>query len=170
LPRAKQDQALVAISDRIATAANVNAVASAFKIVDDFAPQLEAFVKGKPEPVGVVEHRVLARQEGEQITFLSAGGTLETITAADLHKLDSNSQKLIRAYERTMKELFERWLELKPKRVSRDPDIKREAQEESDDVRRDLCQQLNEILDFLTSIGKHLHDHYDHVRHICRQK
>lgn len=68
-----------------------------------------------------------------------------------------------------MKELFERWIELKPKRVSRDPDIKKEAREESDDVRRDLCQELRELLDFIMSMGKSLHDHYNHIRFICEK-
>jgi hypothetical protein len=168
LPPAKQDKVLVEISARIATAADLNAMAGIFRVVDDFAPQLDAFVQGKPEPAAPVKHRVVAQQMGEQITFQSKDGPLEVITAADLHKLDANSQKLIRAYERTMKELFERWVELKPKRVARDPDTKREAQEESDDVRRNLCQELGELLDFLLSMGKSLHDHYDHIRHICK--
>jgi hypothetical protein len=169
LSAAKRDEALVQIAQRIATAADINAVATAFKIVDDFAPQLDAFIKGQPEPAVSVKHRVVAKQQDEKITFGSAEGPLEVITAADLVKLDSDSQKLIRAYERTLKDLFERWVELKPKRVSRDPEIKREAQEESNDVRRDLCEQLRELLDFIVSMGKHLHDHYHHIRFICQQ-
>ncbi|MCK4786551.1 MAG: hypothetical protein KAV87_22520, partial [Desulfobacteraceae bacterium] len=36
------------------------------------------------------------------------------ITVKDFERLDANIQKLIRAYERTMKALFERWTEFKP--------------------------------------------------------
>lgn len=166
----KRDEAFVQIANRIARAADLNAVANAFTIVDDFHPQLDAFVKGKPEPVGKAAHSVLAKQEGEAIAFESAQYPREVIRAEDISKLDSGSQKLIRAYERTMKELFERWVELKPKRVSRDPEIRREAIEESDDVRRELCHELNELLDFFYSMGKQLYDHYGDTRFICAKK
>ena len=166
----KRDEAFVQIADRIARAADINAVANALTIADDFYPQLDAFVKGKPEPTGKAKHAVLAKQEGETITFESTQYPPEVIHAEDISKLDSGSKKLIRAYERTMKELFERWVELKPKRVSRDPEIKREAIEESDDVRRELCHELNELLDFFYSMGKQLHDHYHEIQFICAKK
>ena len=91
------------------------------------------------------------------------------ITVKDFERLDANIQKLIRAYERTMKDLFERWTELKPKRVAQDPEIRREARELSDDVRRELCQEPNGLLGVRESMGMSLQDHYSHVRHICTQ-
>jgi hypothetical protein len=169
LSRSKQDQVFVQIATRIATAADINAVANAFKIIDDFTPQLDAFVKGQSEPSASVVYTVVAKQEGEKITFESSSGPLEVIAAEDMDKLDADSQKLVRAYERTMKDLFERWVELKPKRVSRDPEIKKEAIEESNDVRRDLCEQLGELLNFIESMGKSLQDHYNHIRFICQR-
>jgi hypothetical protein len=170
LPAPKRDEAFVKIANRIARAGDINAVANVFKIVDDFYPQLNAFVKGKPEPEGKAVYPILARQEGESIAFESAQYPREVIRAEDISKLDAGSQKLIRAYERTMKELFDRWVELKPKRVSRDPEIKREALDESNDVRRQLCHELNELLDFFYSMGKQLYDHYHEIRFICHKK
>jgi hypothetical protein len=170
LSKPEQDRVLVEIAERVATAADINAFANAFRIIDDFAPQVEAFVSGAPEPVGPVPHGVIARQHLETITFESKHYPREVITAKDLERLDPNAQKLIRAYERTMKELFERWTELKPRRYAQDAETRREARQESDGVRQDLCSELGELLGFIDSMGKSLHDHYGHVRHICGQK
>jgi hypothetical protein len=68
-----------------------------------------------------------------------------------------------------MKELFERWTELKPKRIAQDPGTRREARQESDDVRRELCGELNGLLGFIESMGMSLQDHYSHVRYVCSQ-
>ena len=58
-----------------------------------------------------------------------------------------------------MTELFERWTELKPKRVAQDPETRREARENSDSVRLDLCQELNSLEGFIESMGMSLQDH-----------
>lgn len=68
-----------------------------------------------------------------------------------------------------MKELFDRWTELKVKRVAQDPDTRAEAIEQSDLVRRQLCEELTDLLGFIESMGMSLQDHYQHVRYICRQ-
>jgi len=169
LSKAKQDEALVAISKQIAAAADVNAIANALRIIDDFEPQVNAFMQDSPEPEGPVVHSLRAEQVSQTIMLVDPGGERELITADDIENLDTDAQKLIRAYERTMKKLFERWTELKPKRYAEDPDIRKEAREESDEVRRDLCSELNALLGFIESLGKSLHDHYYHVRYICSQ-
>ena len=170
LPRPKQDEALVAISKRIASAVDLNAVANSFRIIDDFEPQVKAFIAGSPEPEKRVVHSWRAEQVETSIRLVEPSGTRELITAKDLEKLDPNAQKLIRAYERTMKELFERWTELKPKRVAQDPETRREAREASNEVRYELCSELNALLGFIESMGVSLQDHYAHVRHICSQQ
>jgi len=169
LPKPKQDEAMVAISKQIAAAVDINAVGNAFRIIDDFEPQVKAFVAGSAEPEAAVVHSWRAEQVETSIRLVEPSGARELITARDFEKLDANSQKLIRAYERTMKDLFERWTELKPKRVAQDPDTRREARELSDDVRRELCQELNGLLGFIESMGMSLQDHYAHVRYICTQ-
>jgi hypothetical protein len=170
LPSGRRDKALVEVARRIATAADVNAVANAFKVIDEFAPQLDAFMAGKPQSAQPAKHRVVASQVDEKITFESAEGhTLEVITAEDLLKLDAGSQQLIRAYERTIKELYDRWTELLPKTEARDKVVRREAEEEADEVRKKLCKRLNELLAFLMQMGKSLHDHYQAFRFVCQQ-
>lgn len=170
LSKPKQDEALVAIARRIASAVDINAVGNAFRIIDDFEPQVSAFVQGAHEPERSPLHSVRAEQVHESIHLIEATGTRVLITVRDFESLDSNAQKLIRAYERTMKELFERWTELKPKRIAQDPETRREAREQSDDVRRELCRELNGLLGFIESMGMSLQDHYSHVRYICSQQ
>jgi hypothetical protein len=170
LSRAKQDEALVTIAKKIASAVNVNAVANALKIIDDFEPQVNAFLTGVPEPDKPIVHSWRAEQVEATITLVEPGGSRQLITAEELERLDSNAQKLIRAYERTMKELFERWTELKPKRYANDAEMRREAREESDRVRNELCSELNGLLAFIESMGMSLQDHYAHVRYICSQQ
>ena len=170
LPRAKQDEAMVAISKHIVAAVNINAVGNAFRIIDDFEPQVKAFIAGSPEPEKAAAHSWRAHQVETSIRLVEPSGERELITAKDLARPDTNAQKLIRAYERTMKELFERWTELKPKRVAQDPETRREAREESDTVRRELCQELNGLLGFIESMGMSLQDHYSHVRYLCTQQ
>lgn len=152
---------------QIAAAVDINAVGNAFRIIDDFGPQVKAFVAGSPEPEVAVVHSWRAEQVETSIRLIEPGGARELITATDRERLDADAQKLIRAYERTMKDLFERWTELKPKRVAQDPETRREARELSDEVRRELCQELNGLLGFIESMGMSLQDHYAHVRHIC---
>jgi hypothetical protein len=170
LSRPKQDEALVAISKRIAAAVDVNVVANALKIIDDFEPQVQAFVAGAPEPEKPIVHSRRTEQVKGSINLVQPGQSRQLITAEDLENLDPNAQKLVRAYERTMKELFERWTELKPKRHAQDPETRREAREESDEVRNELCVELNALLGFFESMGMSLRDHYSHVRYICSQQ
>ena len=169
LPRHKQDEAMVAITRHIAAAVDINAVGNAFRIIDDFEPQVNAFVAGSPEPEAPVVHSWRAEQVERSIRLVEPSGARELITAKDFEKLDANAQKLIRAYERTMKDLFERWTELKPKRVAQDSETRREARELSDEVRQELCQELNGLLGFMESMGMSLQDHYAHARYICSQ-
>lgn len=169
LSKPKQDEAMVAISKHIAAAVDINAVGNAFRIIDEFEPQVNAFVAGSPEPEGPVKHSWRAEQIKASIHLVEPGGVRELITSKDFERLDANAQKLIRAYERTMKDLFERWTELKPKRVAQDPEIRREARKLSDDVRQELCQELNSLLGFIESMGMSLQDHYSHVRYVCSQ-
>jgi hypothetical protein len=131
---------MVAISKQIAAAVDINVVGNAFRIIDRFEPQLNAFMAGSPEPETPVAHSWRAEQVGTTIRLVEPSGARELITAKDFERLDQSAQKLIRAYERTMKDLFERWTELKPKRVAQDPQTRREARRESNQVRQELCQ------------------------------
>jgi hypothetical protein len=169
LPEAEVDAALVGVARKVAAAVSSNVVANGLRIIDDFSTEVKEFVTGRPEPPSAAQFSVRAVQDHAVVTFMSAAGPRQVITAADFERLDADALKLIRAYERTMKKLFERWTELKPKRFAEDPEIRREAREEAEEVRRGLCEELTGLLGFIESMHMSLDDHYYHVRHICRQ-
>jgi len=168
LTKTERDKVLVEITEKIANAMNLNAVGNVLKIIDDFVPQQNAFLDETEVDKGPRNYSVQAQQEQDTIELKSRDNyVVETITADDLEKLDRNSKILIRSYESVMKDLFERWVELQPKSYSRDPVIKQEARDEMSILRKDLCEQLNTILDYLGSLHKNLDDHYHHVRYLC---
>jgi hypothetical protein len=169
LSKAKQELALVEIAKRISSAMDVNAIGNALRVIDAFTPEVNAFVTGQAEPTQPPQFAVRAEQTAQALNLVDHGYSRKLVDIDDLQRLDTNSQKLIRAYERTMKELFERWTELKVKRIAQDPDTRAEAVEQSKLVRHDLCSELTELLAFIESMGMSLQDHYQHVRFICRQ-
>lgn len=170
LAKPERDKTLVEITGKIANAMNLNAIGNVLKIIDDFVPQQKAFVNEEEVDNRPRDYSVQAHQEQGTIELKNRENYIvETITATDLEKLDRNSKILIRSYENTMKDLFERWVELQPKSYSRDPVIKEDARDEMSILRKDLCEQLNAILDYLNSLHKNLDDHYHHVRYLCSQ-
>lgn len=169
LPNSEQQKVLVQIAERIAAGMQANAMANIFSIVDEFSSQQEAFVRGEKVTARGIPHGITALQQEDSVRFEAEEGTVEIITADDLKKLDPRSQQLIRSYEFAMQDLFDRWTELEPKRVARDPVLRKDAFRESEEVRQDLCKQLNKILNFVAFMGKQLHDHYHSVRFICEE-
>ena len=161
----ERDKVFLRIAESIRAAGDLNAVANTLKIVDEFAPQAEAVVGA--EEAGGRPLSVVARQQESTILFERQGQVLETITAGDMDSLSPQSQALIHAREAAMETLFERWVEIYPKRTDRVPEVRDKARRELEEVRKDLCYELGEILAFLASMGKHLHDHYQHVLNIC---
>lgn len=164
--KSEQDKELVRIAERIIAAVNVNAVANILRIIDKFEPQAQAFVEGNKTRAAETKHRIVAQQEPGQDRVIVGN---EVITGEDLGKLDSRSRQLIRAFETAMNDLFDRWVELEPKRWARDPEIKANARKESEEVRQEICCNLNQIFNYLRYMGKHLEDHYHHVQFICQQ-
>lgn len=169
LPPSEQNQELVEIAKKIANGIEVNVVSNFLHVIDEFVPQQKAFLDRVPVDERERKYSIQAHQSGDQINLVSGEYTVETIRAEDFDRLDQNSKQLIRSYERTMKDLFDRWTELQPKSYSRDEYLKEEARKEMSDVRIDLCRQLNAILDYLNYLGKNLEDHYNHVRYLCSQ-
>ena len=161
----ERDKVFLRIAESIRAAGDLNAVANTLKIVDEFAPQAEAVVGA--EEAGGRPLAVVARQQESTILFERQGQVLETITAGDMDSLSPQSQALIHAHEAAMEDLFERWVEIYPKRTAPVLEVRDKARRELEEVRKDLCYELGEILAFLASMGKHLHDHYQHVLNIC---
>ncbi len=159
----------VDIARKISNAIEVNLISNFTKVVDEFVPQQKAFLDKKPLDDRDRNFSLQANQIKDQIHFTSGEHIFETITVDDFDKLDNRSKQLIRSFERTMNDLFDRWTELRPKSEARDEYVREDARSEMSRIRKSLCKELNSILDFLASMGKHLDDHYHHVRFICSQ-
>ncbi len=166
----EQNKTFADIAKHVAKGMDVNVISNALSIIDEFLPRQKAFIDKVEFDDRKQDYSVQAKQEQEKINLVGRDNFVrEVITADEIEKLDSGSKQLIRSYERTMKDLFDRWTELQPKSYSRDEYVKEEARAEMSKIRTDLCGQLNSILDFLRSLGKNLEDHYHHVRFICTQ-
>ncbi len=163
------DKELVSISRKVSNAIEVNMISNFTKVVDEFVPQQKAFLDKKPLDVKDRDFSLQANQINDEIHFTSGDYLFEKITVDDFDKLDKGSKQLLRSFERTMNDLFDRWTELRPKSEDRDEFVKEDARKEMSEIRKSLCVELNSILDFLGSMGKHLDDHYHHVRYICSQ-
>jgi hypothetical protein len=170
LKPSERDKALVTISRRIEDAINANAIGNMLGVADRFGAQLDAALHNKPEPQQVPSYGLTARQIDEEVHVFRNQAKVDSITAADFEKLDSNTLQLIRAMERQMQDLYDRWTELAPKRTAADENVRKRARKESEDVRRDLCCVLHQLFAFFDSLGKALSDHYNHLRFICRNQ
>jgi hypothetical protein len=168
LSEAQQNVILTKITNQVVAAMNVNRVANAFAVADEFAWQAEAVARGDRAATRPT-HSVQADQVGTTVVLRRGGSQYETITAADMDKLDDNAQQLIRSWEAAMQELFDRWTETWPKRYAKDAKVCQRAESELVGIKPKLCEVLNHILGFVESMGKELDDHYLHVRYICSQ-
>jgi hypothetical protein len=90
-----------------------------------------------------------------------------TIEAREIDSLPDPSRRLIAAYEEGMRRAYERYLAAYPDQYAADAQASEKAKTLVEASQRDVCKNLNLILDFLGRMGKPLADHYDHVRAIC---
>jgi hypothetical protein len=148
----------------------LGAVSTVLTIVDKIANQIDRFIHKKPEPATEKPHSVLAKKEGDAIIVRRGGQVVQKITAADIAKLDINSQKLIKAMEESMQKNFDLWTAVYPQRDA-SPDPLRNAQVDAQlkDIAKKMCSDLNRIFKYLKSIGSELEDHYSHVRFVCAE-
>ena len=148
----------------------LSSLGDGFKIVDKISPQITSFVKNEPEDIH--PYSVIAEKKGNQINFTRQDNhmDIQTITADDLRNLDENSQRLIQAREESMQRQFELWTIIYPKRNdSADPVVNARVEQQLKDITKTMCNDLTKILYYLQSIGKYLHDHYDHIYNICNE-
>jgi len=67
-----------------------------------------------------------------------------------------------------MEKKFRNWVVVYPQRDT-SPDPLRNAQVEAqlNDLAKGMCSDLEKIFKYLDRIGKHLEDHYHHIRTVC---
>ncbi len=154
--------ALVTVAKRIAGGRTLTDMSRMLQVADAVADPIGEAVgvppSGRP-------HSVNARHTGETIEFEDASGhSLETITADDLADLDPEAHRLIDSLEQHMYDRYEKWTELNSRRSR----LTSSEQREYEEAGRDMCRDLENILDFLANeLQKYLHDHYNGVRFSC---
>lgn len=148
----------------------ITALSAALKLIDQISNQIDRFIHKKPDPAKETVHKVIAEKTADTIEVKREGRVIETITPADIKKLDENSRKLIKALEESMQSNYDLWAKVYPLRdKSPDPIVNSQIDAKLNEIARNMCSDLNEIFRYLNRIGKHLDDHYAHIQFICSE-
>jgi hypothetical protein len=149
----------------------LTAIGTVLKIVDGIEKQVDHFFAKRPESSTEEPHKVLATQESSgTIVVKEKGHVIDTITAQDIENLDENSRKLIKALEESMQQNFNLWTKVYPQRdVSPDPLRNAQVETQLAGIAKKMGDDLDKIFRYLDQIGKHLEDHYGHIRAILRE-
>ena len=167
LPRPQRMEAWVKIGEAIKNSVGVSAVAGALGAIDDSYNLVRSVVlraQTKSEP-----HPVAQYTASDDTVAFAAYGTTVTITADDMKVLDKDSLELIQMYEDSMQQRFDRIKKLYPSRVLPNGDLDDAVDRQLRNLAKPMCEDLNNIVDFLAGMGKHLHDHYHKYRQLCSQ-
>jgi hypothetical protein len=157
------DAALVKAARLIAGSSTVTGLGQAMHVVDEVYSELAAEAGLGTGPV-----RIQARHTGVAVAFEERGATapIETITADDLENLPPEEHRLIQALRDSMYNEYERWTALHPRRGT----LTTTERQEYEASGREMCAELNNILDFIESeLGKNLQDHYHGIRFACKK-
>lgn len=114
------------------------------------------------------DYNVYMDQTGNTIHFKNRDtGTVETITAKDLNSLDPGSIQLIGTYERSMQINFNIFTEVYSEIELADAVTKAILKAQLRQIIDKMCSDLENIFEYLDSLGKQLHDHYVNIRFVC---
>jgi len=158
MSRPQADAALASVARAIAAGRTLTEIGSAMQVIDAAYDELS----GVAAP-----HRVSARHTGVSVAFEgrdAAAPPIAVITADELQRLPDDQHRLVQAIEQAMREEFERWTMLRPRRAT----LTAREQAEYEAAGRVMCGELNALLDFIENqLGKHLEDHYHGIRYAC---
>jgi hypothetical protein len=163
LPVPRRNKAFVEIVKRISEAAATTALADVLRATDAVTPAIlsEATGRDRRRKPGIV-----ARQrEGRVELHDRAGEVIDVIDPPDLGRLSEAERQLIATYQASMAAAYTRWQSLYPRRES----LTRSEQASFRRARRQMCDDLGKVMDFLDGVGKYLPDHYRSVRFECGQ-
>jgi hypothetical protein len=158
-------QARVKIGEVIKDATGVSAVARALGAIDESYNLVRSVVLGPavpPEP-----HPMAQYSASSDTVAFTAHGTTVVITAADMDQLDKDSLELIQMYEDSMQQRFDRIKKLYSSRVLPSGDIDGDVERQLRNLAKPMCEDLDNIINFLSGLGKYLHDHYHKYRQLA---
>lgn len=168
LSKPHRNKAMVDIAKLIADAATIGTFAGGLQILDDTTEPFEAKAQKRPEG-GRRDYEIQADYEpvADRITFK---GTTTVITAADLEKLPDEDREFIADLEDSLRQNYARWNTVRKGRGNAGGALDPEIEKELARIAKLICQDLNNILEFLRKMHKYeLEDHYGRYRYICEQ-
>ena len=140
----------------------VESLSFAIETFDKLSDELEAVINNQPIQDNSGGHSFIIRRSPQGIAAYQRMGI---ITADQINKLPDNERKIIRSYEKAMKNFEAEWHKTKRKQVASQIDAERVRNEQIDLIRK-MKDELVGIIDFLQSKGLYLDDHYMHIRHL----
>jgi hypothetical protein len=158
---ASRNQALVRIVDAISSASATSGVADVLKTTDVVTPAIISMSTGrktrKPE--------IVTQSRRGRVELHRDGHIIDVIDPPDLSRLSNADRLLINTYQTSMAAAFARWQLLYPRRDT----LTTAEQRSLRTARRQMCEDLGKVIDYLDRVGKHLPDHYRTVRYECEQ-
>jgi hypothetical protein len=148
----------------------LTAVGTNLRILDKVTDQIGEIVTNQRRPPMWKPYGVSAEQKGNIINLKSGNEVLETITADKLAILSPEDRQLITSYEAAMKSYFDTWTMVYPKlAIESNPITKAQLNQQLKGIAKEMCDNLNKLMDFMMEKGIDLRAHYQHISDICSQ-
>jgi TIR domain-containing protein len=163
MPVPRRNKAFVEIVERISAAAATLAVGDVLRTTDAVTPAIMSMATGSStrQRPGIV-----TRQRDGRVELHSRDGVvIDVIDPPDLSRLSEAERQLIATYQASMAAAYSRWQVLYPRRDWLTTNERARFQR----ARRQMCDDLGKVIQFLDSVGKYLPDHYRSVRFECEQ-
>jgi len=170
MTEADWDATLATVADSIGRVLDTERVSNPLRAMDAVAFQAMGFGGTASARGGVAAMGSHSSVTEKSVVLTTREGVTRTIIKwQELSVLPEEARQLIRAFDHAIRDLFDRWTETWPRQASRDPEVKQRAIAELTQIRKDMCDQFNALLDFFAASGWSLDDHYYGVRFICSQ-
>ena len=157
----------VKIAETIKNALAVSAVAATLGVIDESYNLVRSVVAGPAVPPE--QHPVAQHSPSEDKIEFTAHQSTVTISSEDMSVLDKDSVEFIQMHEDSMRQIFDRIKKIYPSRILPSGDKDEDVYEQLRKLAGPMCQDMNEILNFLSGMGKPLEDHYPRYRALCRE-
>jgi hypothetical protein len=163
MPVPRRNKAFVDIVERISAAAATLAVGDVLRTTDAVTPAIMSMATGSSprQRPGIVTQQ----RDGRVELHSRDGVVIDVIDPPDLSRLSEAERQLIATYQASMAAAYSRWQVLYPRRDSLTTNERARFQR----ARRQMCDDLGKVIQFLDSVGKYLPDHYRSVRFECEQ-
>jgi V8-like Glu-specific endopeptidase len=161
--------ALVKIAEGIGRVLDLARLSNPLRAMDALAFQATGLGGHAPAEAGLAGLGAQAVLVDKNVVLKRKGGATTVIAWPQINQLDDQSRQLVAAFDTSITRLYNRWTEEYPNRTARDQALRDRANRELSQIRSDLCQEFNSLLDFFNQTGWSLDDHYHSVRYICSQ-